>query len=372
MKGIYIAFSVLVSLCIFSCKKNNTNPQPQPQPPLIVDTETLQGVAPFKIGAAIDVDRLKTDALYKKTLLEQQNSISIENAVKWQGVHPSQNTFDFSGGDYIADFAVSNNKRLHGHVLVWYSDNPAWLNTFSGDSLAWEQVFKTHIQTVVTHYKGKIKAWDVVNEAFRDDDGSLRVQDKNPNDNFDDGCIWARRLGNDYLARAFTYARQADPAALLFYNEYGQEWKDEKTTSIINMVNDFKTRGIPIDGIGIQMHIDINTSNDGIIKAIKRLAATGLLIHISELDIKVNPANDPSIVYTDALRSKQADKFAFVAAQYKALVPQAQQYGITTWNVGDKDSWIVTYLKYKDWPLMFDENYAKKSSYFSFKQALKN
>jgi endo-1,4-beta-xylanase len=371
MKNTLLFIIIFISASLFSCKKSSTPPV-NPGPPLVVDTETLQGVAPFKIGAAIDEYRLQTDDLYKKTLLDQQNSITIENAVKWSNVHPSQNSFDFSGGDYIANFCAANNKRLHGHCLVWYASNPGWLNNFTGDSLAWEQLFKTHIQTVVTHYKGKAKGWDVVNEAFRDEDGTLRVQDRYANDNFDDGCIWARHLGTDYIAKAFKYAHEADPAALLFYNEYGQEWKDEKTTAIINMVNDFKTRGIPIDGIGLQMHIDINAPNDGIIKAIKRLAATGLLIHISELDIKVNPANDPLLLYTTDLQTRQADKFAFIAAQYKALVPAPQQYGITTWNVGDKDSWIRTYLLIKDWPLFFDDTYTKKSCYYSFKQALKN
>lgn len=368
-KVLFFAAVILVITC--ACKKTN-NQAPAPVPPVVTDTETLQSVAPFKIGAAIDVFRLQTDIKYKNTLLKEQSSITIENAVKWPTVHPAENEFDFSGGDYIADFCTANSKRLHGHCLIWYQSNPDWLINFSGDSLAWEQLFKTHIQTVVAHYKGKATAWDVVNEAFRDDDGTLRIEDKYPGDNFDDGCIWARHLGADYVARAFEYAHEADPSALLFYNEYGQEWSDAKTSSIINMVTGFKLRGIPISGLGLQMHIDINTSNDGITKAIQQLAATGLQIHISELDISVNPANDQAVTYSTDLQKKQADKYAFIATQYKTLVPTAQQYGITTWNVGDSDSWIRSYIMHKDWPLLFDDNYAKKSCYFSFRNSLKN
>ncbi len=371
MKYTALVLVLVILVAANACKKTNST-APVPVPPVVIDTETLQGDAPFKIGAAIDVYRLQIDLMYKNTLLAQQNSITIENAVKWQSVHPSENIFDFSGGDYIADFCKNNNKRLHGHCLIWYQANPDWLNNYNGDSLAWEHLFKTHIQSVVAHYRGKATSWDVVNEAFRDDDGSLRVQDKYPGDNFDDGCIWARHLGSDYIARAFEYAHEADPNALLFYNEYGQEWSDAKTNAIINMVTDFKARGIPISGLGLQMHIDINTSNEGITKAIQKLAATGLQIYISELDISVNPANDQSVSFTTDLQKKQADKYAFIVHQYKALVPSAQQYGITTWNVGDKDSWIRTYIMHKDWPLLFDDNYAKKTCYFSFRDALKN
>lgn len=358
-------------LCSFACKKSSSALPPSPVPPVINDTETLKSVSPFKIGAAIDVYLLQTNTLYKNILIKEQSSITIENAVKWPTVHPAEKKFDFSGGDYIADFCAANNKRLHGHCLIWYQFNPDWLNNFAGDSLAWEQLFKTHIQTVVAHYKGRATSWDVVNEAFHED-GVLRVDDLNAGDRFDDGCIWARHLGTDYIARAFEYAHEADPDALLFYNEYGQEWSEAKTNAIINMVNDFKTRGIPINGLGLQMHTDINASNNGITKALEKLASTGLLIHISELDISVNTANDQSVVFTTALQNLQADKYAFIAGEYKKLVPAVQQYGITTWNVGDKDSWIRTYIMHKDWPLLFDDNYARKPAYYSFRGGLKN
>ncbi len=373
-KYVFAITSVIIFGSIFSCKKSNSSSTNTNNDtiPFVIDTTTLKGVAPFKIGAAIDPTLLQNDQAYRTTLIEQHNSITIENAVKWPTVHPAANTFDFSGGDYIADFCRLNNKRLHGHCLIWYASNPDWLTNFVGDSLAWELLFKTHIQTVVAHYRGKATAWDVVNEAFRDEDGTLRVLDRYPNDNIDDGCIWARHLGTDYIARAFQYAHEADPSALLFYNEYGQEWKDAKTVSIINMVNDFRARGIPINGIGLQMHIDINTSNAGITLALQKLAATGLLIHISELDVKVNPANSQTILYSNDLQIKQADKYGFVATQYKMLVPSTQQYGITTWNVGDKDSWIRSYLRYKDWPLFFDDNYARKTCYYTFRTAIKN
>ncbi len=368
MKMPAVLFIFLSIFSAYHCgKKKHT---PDPQPPNQTDTTTLKNVSPFKIGAAIDVNLLRTNVLYRNTLVQQFSSITTENTLKWPSVHPFENTFDFSGGDLIADFCKSNNKRLHGHCLIWYQSNPAWLNNFSGDSLAWETLFKTHIQSVVAHYKGEASGWDVVNEAFHDEDGSLRIQDIKPGDNFDDGCVWARHLGADYIARAFEYAHEADPSALLFYNDYGQEWSDRKTDSIIAMVEALKKKNIPINGLGIQMHTDINSSNAGIINAIKKMAATGLLIHISELDIAVNPSNNAGINFTADLAKMQADKFAFIAQQFRTLVPADQQYGITTWNVGDKDSWIRSYLQHKDWPLLFDDGYARKPAFFGFRNEL--
>ena len=326
--------------------------------------------APFKIGAAVGVNLLKNNSNYRNIISKEFSSVTTENTLKWQAVHPSKDVFDFSGGDVIAQFCSTNNKRMHGHCLVWYQSIPHWVQNFTGDSLAWEQLFKDHIQKVAAHYKGKATSWDVVNEAFHDEDGSLRVQDVNANDKKDDGCLWARHLGRNYIARAFIYAHEADPNAKLFYNDYGQESNDKKTDSIVAMAQNFKAKGVPINGLGIQMHININTSKEGIVKAFQKLAATGLLIHISELDISVNPKGDSTIQFTPALAQQQAAMFAYVVQQYKNIVPAAQQYGITIWNVTDKDSWLRSFYKRKDWPVLFDDDYAKKPAYYSFKDAL--
>ncbi|MEJ7736683.1 MAG: endo-1,4-beta-xylanase [Chitinophagaceae bacterium] len=332
--------------------------------------ESLKGVAPFPVGASISPTLLQNNAAYKNVLTTEMNSITPENAMKFGGLHPQPGTYTFSAADVIVDFAQSQNKRLHGHTLVWHQSLPNWLVQFGGDSAAWEGVLKQHIQMVVGRYKGKLASWDVVNEAFQDN-GTLRLPDTDTSSR-DNGSIWARKLGRDYIARAFRYAREADPALVLFYNDYGQEYSTAKTLAIKNMVTDFKTRGVPIDGIGLQMHININTSRSGIINAFTQLAGTGLKIHISELDISVNPKSDPAIIYSDSIQKAQGDLFAFVVQQYKMLVPKPQQYGITTWNVGDADSWIRSNYKRKDWPLLFDDNYQKKPVYYDFLKALKN
>jgi endo-1,4-beta-xylanase len=205
-----------------------------------------------------------------------------------------------------------------------------------------------------------------VNEAIRDDDGSLRNKDVNPGD----GSIWRRHLGPDYIARAFQYAHEADPGALLFYNDYGQEWGGVKLDSMISLVMRLKNKGVPINGIGMQMHIDINVDTAGITRALKRLASTGLKVHISELDVSVNPNNDANIDFTTALQLKQAALYRFIAEIYRATVPPGQEYGITTWEFCDADSWIPSFFNRKDWPLPFDADYQKKPAYFGLLKGL--
>ena len=333
----------------------------------VVPDPFLKDVAPFPVGVSVGYKDLSGNVPYQTVVREEMSSVSVENAQKWRGLHPEQNRFDFTQADYIVDWAKKNGQRVHGHNLLWHSYNPDWVNTFQGDSTAWENLMKTHIQTVVQHFKGRVASWDVVNEAFTDG-GQLR----NVEPQAKDGSIWRQKLGPDYIARAFQYARAADPTVLLFYNDYGQEGKPAKTKAIADMATDFKKRGIPIDGLGLQMHMGVSQNNDGIRNAIQQSAGTGLRVHISELDILASDwKKDTTLQYTDALQTKQADKYRFVAQTYKTLVPQPQQFGITTWNVGDTDSWI-TKQGYTDWPLLFDQNYQRKKTYYGFADGLKN
>jgi endo-1,4-beta-xylanase len=356
-------FLLAIGLAASACAQGQEAPAP-------LGAETFQTAAPFRVGASVSARLLRDNVPYRAVLMREHNSITAENAMKMTGLRPTAGAYNFADADLIADFAVSQGKRLHGHTLVWHwSGRMAWLRDFQGDSLAWENLYKDYIQTVVRHYRGRVASWDVVNEAFFDD-GTLRVANRSTTE--DDGSIWARKLGPDYVARAFRYAREADPNVLLFYNDYGQENNPAKLRAILNLVADFKRRGVPIDGLGLQMHLSLSTSNDAIADAIRQTAGTGLLVHLSELDIAVsNWKKDPQLTYTEALQQAQAEKYRFVAQQYKRLVPPAQQFGITFWNVGDADSWLRSFIQPNEWPLPFDDAYQKKRAYHGFLQGLK-
>ncbi len=292
---------------------------------------------------------LKNKTAYRELVIKEFNSLTPENAMKAGVMHPQENTYSWTDADYLVNFAKENNKRVHGHTLIWYKSLPSWITNFQGDAAAWENLFKTHIQTIVAHFKGKVVSWDVVNEAVADD-GSLR------------SSIWLEKLGPDYIARAFQYAHEADPDALLFYNDYGHEYGPTKRGAILNLVNNLKSRNIPIHGIGLQMHTRYTMADNNLASAINTAAQTGLKVHIAELDIAMNPDNIQSLTFSPALAEQQSQKYKFIVKTFNAI-PKSQQFGITTWNVSDADSWVPVTYDRPDWPLPFDNNYKKKPAY---------
>ena len=321
------------------------------------DTAGLYAHANFPIGASINIDLLKGNAVYTSLVAKEFNSVTAENVMKMGAIQPTQGNFTFGQADYLVSFAKQHGMRVHGHTLVWYLALPDWVTNFKGDSSAWENMLKTHIQTEVAHFKGKVASWDVVNEAINDD-GTLRNN------------VWLQHLGTDYIARCFQYAHQADPDALLFYNDYGHEYSAVKRAAIITLVTGLKNRGIPVDGIGMQMHTNTDTTDNDIAAAITAVANTGLKVHISELDISVNPNNDQNMTYTAAIASAQSQKYQSVVKAYNAL-PAAQKFGITTWDVSDADSWIPPFYHRPDWPLPFDSSYKRKAAWQGIVNGLK-
>jgi endo-1,4-beta-xylanase len=276
--------------------------------------------------------------------------------MKMMLIHPATDRFDFVKGDEIVAFAAATGKRMHGHTLVWHNQVPQWMKDFQGNQKAWEELLKNHIQTVVSHYKGKIVGWDVVNESFLDD-GSLRPS------------LWADHIP-DYIAKSFQWAHESDRDAILFYNDYGQDSKPKKMKAILDLVAELKRRGIPIHGLGLQMHINVDSKRNELQEVLDKSVATGLQIHLSELDIAVNPKNNPDFVYEEKAAKAQSELFNYIFKSY-AEIPTKQQYGITFWNISDKDSWLRGYFKRpKEFPLLFDENYSKKPAYTELTKSL--
>ncbi|UHG90685.1 endo-1,4-beta-xylanase [Spirosoma oryzicola] len=318
---------------------------------------TLKAVASFPIGASINPQLLASNARYKSVIQENCNSITTENSAKMNRIQPKAGQFNWTDTDALVNFAKQSNMKVHGHTLIWHNAVPDWVTNFQGDSLAWEKLMKTHIQTVVGHYKGKIKSWDVVNEAF-EADGTLKKS------------IWYQHLGPDYIARCFQYAHEADPQALLFYNDNNSAYLPKRSDAVFAMLKNLKQRNIPINGVGLQMHITVSTPEAALSSVISQYASTGLLIHISELDIRMNPNLSTTFVLTDAIKNAHALKYKAIAKIYKSIVTTGQQFGITTWNVGDNDSWLLTESKSEDHPLLFDKDYSRKLSFYGFMQGL--
>ena len=303
----------------------------------------------FPVGAAVKIKLLRKNAVYRKLILDQFNSITAENAMKFGALHPAESVFRWNDADFIVNFAAENNIRLHGHTLIWSKGNPKWVTSYQGSRSDWENLLKTHVQTVVSHFKGKVASWDVVNEAF-DDKGNYK------------SCIWLEKLGPGYIESAVRYAHECDPDALLFYNDYGQEFGGRKLQAMLNMVRDFKRRGVPISGLGLQMHTVLRINPAKITKALQTVAETGLKVHISELEVSVRYQKPESFQLDDDLASRQASVYQSIFKAYNSI-PKAQQFGVTTWNVADADSFHNAKIKNHDYPMLFYHNYQPKPAF---------
>jgi endo-1,4-beta-xylanase len=234
-----------------------------------------------------------------------------------------------------------------------------------------DTALKSFITTTVTHYKGKIKAWDVVNEPMSDGTGALRTSANYtiPVADASTQFLWADYLGRNFGLKAFQYAKAADPNALLFINEYNLEY-EYKLDSLLGYVAELRNKGAIIDGIGTQMHINLQTTTASIDNELIKLAQTGLMVRISELDITMNSTKSSSFTPTAAMLASQATLYKYVVQSYLKNVPKAQRFGITVWGLTDNESWLNT-PTVPDYPLLFDKNLAKKPAYYGLLEGIK-
>lgn len=231
-----------------------------------------------------------------------------------------------------------------------------------------DQALNTFITQTVNRYKNKVKAWDVVNELFTED-GNIR-NNTNTSTTPSDVLVWSHYLGRDYALRAFNYARAADPNADLYINDYNLESSPRKLDSLIAFVGELKRKGAKVDGIGTQMHVTMNTSYGGIESMFKKLAATGLKIRISELDVRINPNNKGSFTFDALQESFQAQMYNFIVKSYIENIPKAQQAGITIWGITDNTSWLFN--NGRDYPLLYRADFSKKQAYAGVLQGLQS
>ncbi len=322
----------------------------------IVATTTLRGLASAKgrsFGVSVDATFFGANpAAYDAVVAREFNLIVAGNVMKWSSIHrDSRYSYRWANPDAMVAFAQSNGMKVRGHTLVWYQQNPAWLTNTTWDAETLKVVLKEHIDSVVGHYKGKILAWDVVNEAFNDGTGSLRVT----------GSPWAATLGAGYIDLAFQEARAADPAALLFYNDYNLETPGLKQDSVFARISGMKARGIPIDGIGFQAHFQVNADATGVpsketlIATFNRFAALGLKIHITELDIRVRTPGA-----TSAELAAQNQGFTNITA---ACLAVSACEAMVVWGLNDGESWVNTTFPGYGQALLFDDSYSRKATY---------
>ncbi|MFD0019721.1 endo-1,4-beta-xylanase [Streptomyces sp. NPDC058382] len=287
-------------------------------------------------GAAVAAGHLGESA-YASTLDTEFNMVTPENEMKWDAVEGTRNTFSFGSADQIVSHAQGRGMKVRGHTLVWYSQLPGWVGGLGADDL--RSAMNNHITKVMDHYKGKIYAWDVVNEAFQD--GGSGARRSSP---FED------KLGSGYIEEAFRTARAADPGAKLCYNDYNTDGQNAKSNAVYAMVKDFKQRGVPIDCVGFQSHFNSNSPVPGDYRAnLQRFADLGVDVQITELDIE-GSGSAQAAGYTEVVN---------------ACLAVSRCAGMTVWGVTDKYSW-----RSGGTPLLFDGDYAKKPAYTAVLTAL--
>ncbi|MWW25217.1 endo-1,4-beta-xylanase [Algibacter lectus] len=327
----------------------------------------LKANAEFPIGTAIKIETLNADFELQDLQKSNFNSITSASDMKMNRIIESEGVYNWSRIDGILNYAQNNNQRLFGHNLIWHSSTPKWVEEKALKDTLWLAGFmKDYITTYVGRYKGKVAGWDVVNEAFESAGGAMRE------------TIWYSVMGKDYIAKAFTYAHEADPNAVLFYNDFNIERDTLKLNATLKLIEDLREKNIPIHGLGFQMHIRMDIPDEVIANALKKAADTGLKIHLSEVDIIFNTHNDTQYggeqIYTeltDDMKKAQAEKYKNLVIMYRSIVPKAQQYGITFWDFTDRDSWIDGFFSITDWPTIYDDNLQPKPAYFGVLEGLK-
>jgi endo-1,4-beta-xylanase len=324
----------------------------------------------FPIGAAVEPTALAAQG----DLLESQlDSLTAENAMKWERIHPfpgdEPSSYNFSGADAIADFAAAHGMKLRGHTLVWHQQVPAWV--FEGESGA--AVSKTellgrmkrHIQTLLAHFRGKVYCWDVVNEAISNDAGAWRTSSP-----------WQRIAGSDedgdgvpdYIVEAFEYAREADPSAKLFYNDYNID-SGGKLEKAFALAAKLKALGL-LDGVGIQGHWSIYSPDEESVRhAIRRFASLGLEVQITEMDLSVHRWGDTSKLDSLAagLEELQGARYGALFRVFREEAAAGRFTGVTFWGIADDRTWLDDFpvKSRKDWPLPFDTSHKPKKAFWA-------
>ncbi len=321
----------------------------------VQDSGGLKGAANgFEIGMAVRDSRLS--GAYDQALTADFNSLTSEYQMKMNILYPSEGNFDFSAADAIVNYAQANDMHVHGHALIWHNATPSWVENFAGTDEEFEAMIKNYITTVVSRYKGKVRSWDVVNEAIEDGSNTLR------------NSVFRQKMGDDYISKCHQWVKDADPDVLLFYNDYNLTFDSGKQSAMFAIVDDLKTQDL-IDGVGAQMHISYNgPSKSQIESVINGTVSRGLLMHISELDIRANPDNDLTALSGDRAEAQKA-KFKEVAQIYNAI-PAENKFALTVWGLKDDESWLLDFWGVPDWPLMFDAGFNKKRAYEGFLEGI--
>jgi len=293
----------------------------------------------------------------------QFNMMVCENEMKFDALEPSRNSFSYGGADNLVSLAQQNNMAIRGHCLVWHSQLPTWVSSDGKkNDKNWTrqealEIMKNHITKVMTHFKGKVREWDVVNECLDDDQTTVRT---NP-DSYDlrKQSVWQLAIGNDYIDSAFVYAHRADPDAILYLNDYGVELQGKaKSVAFYNLALSLKQKNIPIHGVGLQCHFSIgDVDSVKLDNTIKRFEEAGLKCIITELDMGIPSTSEQNLL-------EQARNYRVIT---DIMLNHDNCPSMVIWGTKDNDSW-----RSASSPLLYDSGMGKKKAWYAVRSALRH
>jgi endo-1,4-beta-xylanase len=333
----------------------------QSPPPSIGPVPPLKSLAPFPVGCCASVAELN-DPAFSDLFLRHFSQLTPEWEMKMEYILKEDGTFRFDRPDAIAAFCRRHGVRLYATTLIWYAQKPVAFQKIDGQGKAFADAYRNYILAVAGRYRGQSVGWDVVNEPTAEEGEGLRE------------CLWSRNLGQlDYMRRAFDHAREADPDAVLFINDYNLETKPRKRATFMRLIEDLLKSGAPIGGVGTQTHIPADLAPGAVSTAIRELASFGLPIHVSEIDVSLKRAR--GLMSNDAdLRRRQAGLYREAAEAFSALPPR-QRFAFTVWGLRDRDSWLRSKSENPsppwDEPLLFDDAGQAKMAFQGLAEGLK-
>ncbi|MFJ6306698.1 endo-1,4-beta-xylanase [Streptomyces althioticus] len=329
----------------------------------------LRAAAPegFVIGTAVAggghhleqdyPDPFTYDKEYRKVLGREFSSVSPENQMKWDYIHPERDRYDFKQADAIVEFARKNHQVVRGHTLLWHSQNPAWLEEGDFTKAELRGILREHITKVVGRYKGKIQQWDVANEIF-DDQGNLRTQEN----------IWIRELGPEIVADAFRWAHKADPKAKLFFNDFNVESVNAKSDAYYALVKDLLKQRVPVHGFSVQGHLSTRYGFPGdLADNLHRFDALGLETAVTELDVRMDVPEGS--LPTPAQEKQQAE---YYQRMLEACLDVEGCNSFTIWGFTDKYSWVPVFFEGEGFATVMTEDFDRKPAYYALRDTLKD
>lgn len=320
----------------------------------------------FTLGTAVVPDDVDPSAIHAQLLMKHFGALVAGNAMKWDGLEPKENQFQYTEADKIVEFAELTGMSVRGHTLVWHAQTPSWVFQDPADPkkpASKELLLKrmtNHIESVMGHYQGRVASWDVVNEAVSDKAG-LRTGAE--------GSKWHEILGPEFIDQAFRIAKKADPEAQLVYNDYNLESDAQKRAETVKLIKGMKARGVPVDAVGLQMHVSIGYPALSQIKeTIAEFAALGVKVVITELDVSIyageKEAKKPA---TPELLLAQAQRYKDLFEVFRQAAGKGWLDTVMVWGLSDDGSWLNDFPVFgrTDAPLFFDNKLQAKPAFWA-------